>query len=364
MDSLLQTMSSSPGNVGEQSGAHVLRLMELEPHRLVAAFATEERLAADLLACVDLVREEAGSGDELIARALSGVVSGGKRLRPLLALATAYATWIGTPGAERAADRDRAVRAGAAVELLHLASLVHDDVMDEAGVRHGVPTANVRDGNIRAVLAGDFLLARAVAVACGLGQREGMLVSETFARLCDGQARESALLFDAARTEPDYYDAITGKTAALLATACRLGALAAGAGTEAAEALTSYGHHLGLAYQLVDDLLDLTGSDERLRKPAGHDVAMGVFTLPVLYAQEEHPRLAGLLGALQPEDDGTVREVVDLVKDSSALRRTRAAVDEQTRYAVGALSGAAAGLTPAGLAMLSELVACLARRAH
>nr|BFE37134.1 hypothetical protein GCM10010200_093850 [Actinomadura rugatobispora] len=348
--------------MGEEPGAHVLRLLGLEPHRLVAGFATEERLAADLRACVDLVREEAGSGDELIARSLAGVVSGGKRLRPLLALATAYATRIGAPGPDRPADRERAVRAGAAVELLHLASLVHDDVMDEADVRHGVPTANVREGNIRAVLAGDFLLARAVAVACGLGRREGALVSETFARLCDGQARESALLFDAARTEGDYYDAITGKTAALLATSCRLGALAAGA--ETTEALTSYGHHLGLAYQLVDDLLDLTGSEERLRKPAGHDVAMGVFTLPVLYAREEDARLAGLLDAVRPEDGGTVREVVDLVKDSSALRRTRAAVEEQTRHAVGALSGAAAGLTPAGSAMLSELVACLARRAH
>lgn len=351
--------------------AQISRLLGTAPHRLVAGCVTTGRWEADLRACLDLLADQSTAADGLITESVAPVVSGGKRLRPLLALATAYATWCcapdgavpGRPAREEVCER--AVRGGAVAELLHLASLVHDDVMDEADVRHGAPTVNVREGNIRAVLAGDFLLARALAVAGDLGPREGALGCATFVRLCEGQARESATLFDPARTEDAYYEAITGKTAALLSAACRLGAMAAGVDASAEQALADYGHHLGLAYQLVDDLLDLTGPAYRLGKPAGHDLVEGVFTLPVLHAVRERPRLAGPLAALREDaGDGAVQDVLGEVLASGGPAYAWAAVAEQTRHAAGALSAAAGALTPAGHAMLSELVTCLAGRTY
>lgn len=346
--------------------AQLSRLLEAAPHRLVAGFVTPELLEADLRACLDLLSDRGAPAGGPLAEAVGPAVSGGKRLRPLLTLATAYATWCCAPARSapaRPEARDRAVRGGVAAELLHLASLVHDDVMDEADVRHGAPSVTAREGNIRAVLAGDFLLARALATAGDLGPRESALGCATFVRLCEGQARESAALFDPSRTEEDYYEAITGKTAALLSASCRLGAMAADAGPAAEEALAAYGRHLGLAYQIVDDLLDLTGT--RLGKPVGHDLVEGVFTLPVLHAVRERPRLAGRLSALGGDaGGGAVPEILAEVVASGGPEYARAAAAEQTRQAVGALAGAAAALTPEGHALLSELATCLAGRTY
>jgi heptaprenyl diphosphate synthase len=335
-------------------------LVMADPHRVVANFAGVQRLTSDLEACAEGVTRAAAIDAPIIGGLTREFLTGGKRLRPLLVLATAYSG---------PADRDRAIRSTVVVELLHLASLVHDDVMDEAAQRHGDASTNVRVGNVRAVLAGDYLLARALATACELGQAEGMLAAETFTGLCDGQARESEALFDTGRTEGDYYAAIKGKTGALFAASCRLGAMAAGLGERATTALTEYGLHLGMAYQLIDDLLDFTSPSSALGKPAGHDITAGVFTLPVLHALREDPRLAELLhragseaASGTPAGGEAARRAADVVRESGGLAVTRRAAENRTEQAIAALSRASDDIGTAALAMLTELVAALADR--
>jgi heptaprenyl diphosphate synthase len=351
----------APGSPGRQAvRRRTGELLTAAPHRVVADFAGERRLAADLDDCADGVVRAVAKDVPIIGEAVSGILAGGKRLRPLLVLAAAYSG---------SADRQCSIRSGVVVELLHLASLVHDDVMDEAAQRHGVTSANARMGNVRAVLAGDYLLARALATACELGGPEGALAAGTFSRLCDGQARESAALFDPARTEPAYYAAVEGKTGALFATSCRLGAMAGGLGEEATDALAEYGLQLGVAFQLIDDLLDFTSTSGAMGKPAGHDIAEGVYTLPVLHALRERPRLADVLRRARPDaatgapaDPDAVKEATGVVRDSGGLTATRRAAEQRTDQAIGALSGAAGEVGATEIAMLSELVAALVGR--
>lgn len=335
-------------------------LLGTAPYRVVAALAGESRLVADLSGCANGIVQAVADDVPVVAEAVTGILARGKRLRPLLVLAAAYS---GSP------ERDRAIRSGIVVELLHLASLIHDDVMDEAPRRHGLTSANARMGNVRAVLAGDYLLSRALTTACELGAAEGTLAAATFTSLCDGQARESAALFDPGRTASAYYAAIEGKTAALFAASCRLGAMAGGLEEAATDALTEYGRQAGLAFQLVDDLLDLTSTSGAMGKPAGHDIAEGVYTLPVLYALAERPSLADLLRRARPDpatgapaDPGAVTEAAGVVRETGGLAATRRAAEEHTAQAIDALSAAAGRIGSAHLAMFSELVSALAGR--
>ncbi|MFI5592144.1 polyprenyl synthetase family protein [Amycolatopsis sp. NPDC051758] len=338
-------------------GTNVAALMTSAPHRIVANLAGPAVLAADLAGCLGRIGTIASAEPLIVSDVVAGVVGGGKRLRPLLVLATAYAA--AAPLDPRA--RDRAVQAGAVVELLHLASLVHDDVMDESATRHGVDSVNIREGNIRAVLAGDYLLAQGLLAGSSLGAEEGAVAARTFSRLCEGQARESAALFDVDRTEESYLEAISGKTAALLATACRLGAMAVGLPADAVEALAAYGHHMGLAFQLVDDLLDVTSSAEALGKPAGHDIVEGVYTLPVVHALRERP---GLRELLRRGDRAAAAVAVRVVRETGGLDVTRRAAEAHSAQAIDALSAAAEHLSPAGRTMLAELADVLVERRH
>jgi heptaprenyl diphosphate synthase len=178
-----------------------------------------------------------------------------------------------------------------ACELVHVGSLHHDDVIDEAATRHGVASVNARWGNMRAILSGDFLLARASELASSLGTEVASLLAATIGRLCEGEVRELELAYNVDRTVDDYRAAIEGKTAALFSTACRIGGIVADLPRDRIDALTTYGLRYGLAFQVVDDVLDVVASGEDLGKPAGHDVAEGIYNLPVLRA------LAGPAGA-------------------------------------------------------------------
>src|SRR5205085_12101812 len=168
-------------------------------------------------------------------------------------------------GAREAASED-AVRGAVAVELVHLGSLYHDDVIDEAQTRRGVPAVNARWSNIVAILAGDFLLARASELAASLGAEVAGLLAATIGELCRGQVLELQHLFDVERTDDRYFAAITGKTAALFATSCRIGGMVSDVDGATLDALTEFGRHLGLCFQIVDDVLDVTGSDDTVGK--------------------------------------------------------------------------------------------------
>jgi heptaprenyl diphosphate synthase len=194
------------------------------------------------------------------------------------------------------------------VELVHLASLYHDDVMDEATVRRNVESVNARFGNLVAIVAGDFLLARSAEIAAGLGTEIAGLLAATLGELCRGQVAEVHAAFQVNRTEGSYSDAIAGKTASLMATSCRIGALTGNLSRDQVEAFTAFGRYFGMIFQVRDDVLDVIGTEAELGKPAGQDLAEGIYTLPVLLAladPEVGPELRPLLGQPlgQPERD-------------------------------------------------------------
>jgi geranylgeranyl pyrophosphate synthase len=257
--------------------------------------------------------------------------AGGKRLRPTLTLCAAYAV-AGEPtrGETRVGETaiDRAVTGGASVELVHLGSLYHDDVIDEAETRRGVPSVNARWSNIVAILSGDFLLAQASALAASLGADVAGLLAATIGELCRGQVLELQYLFNPSRTEESYFSAIEGKTASLLATAARIGGMVTGAPAPTLDALTSFGHHLGMCFQIVDDVLDVTRTEAELGKPVGNDLLEGVYTLPVIYAVKDSSDLGDLLGrALDPDRLVRARALVatgDAVEAAMAVARTHA----------------------------------------
>ena len=188
------------------------------------------------------------------------VGAGGKRLRPALTVCAAYAArGAGAASAE-------AIAGGCSVELVHLGSLYHDDVIDEAETRRGVESVNSRWSNIVAILAGDFLLARASEIAASLGADVAALLAATIGELCRGQVLELQNLFNREHEAEAYLSAIAGKTASLFATACRIGGMVSEVDEPTLDALTSFGDHLGMCFQIVDDILDRGHTLAALRK--------------------------------------------------------------------------------------------------
>ena len=282
-------------------------------------------LPGDLRRVEEALQQAVRVEDRFLGEVASHLLgAGGKRLRPTLTLCCAYAA----TGAE-AASIPGAVTGGASVELVHLGSLYHDDVIDEAETRRGVPSVNARWSNIVAILSGDFLLAQASALAASLGADVAALLAATIGELCRGQVLELQYLFNAQRSEESYFSAIEGKTASLLATAARVGGMVSAIPAPTLDALTRFGHHLGMCFQIVDDVLDVTATEAALGKPAGNDLLEGVYTLPVIYAVAQCTELADLLGrALDTENLARARELVvggDAVDSAMAVARTHAA---------------------------------------
>jgi heptaprenyl diphosphate synthase len=264
------------------------------------------------------------------------VKAGGKRLRPILS-ALSSATGASTTRSAAEAVTDDAVTGGVAVELVHVGSLHHDDVLDEATTRHNVESVNARWGNLRAILSGDFLLARASELAASLGTEVAALLAATIGRLCTGEVRELHFAYQVDRGEDDYLLAIEGKTAALYSTACRIGGLVRRAAAREVDALTNFGLQYGMAFQVVDDVLDVVATDDDLGKPAGHDMVEGVYTLPVLrtLAGPDGEALRSLLGG--PIDDDTRLKALELVRQGDGVGQAMAAARGYVDRAVVAL---------------------------
>lgn len=233
------------------------------------------------LARVEESLELAMAGEDPLLGEVAGhlVRAGGKRLRPALVLAAAR---VASCPAGRVPDE--VVQGGVAVELVHLGSLYHDDVMDEATSRRGVESVNHRWGNLVAILAGDFLLARASEIAASLGTEVAALLARTIGQLCEGEVGQLRYAFDPGRSEDSYFASIGGKTASLMATSARIGAITSAAGRTQVDALTDYGYSVGMTFQIWDDIRDLISTDDELGKPAGHDLVEGTYTLPVIRA--------------------------------------------------------------------------------
>ena len=270
------------------------------------------------------------------------IQAGGKRLRPALAVAVA-ACAQGLPVS------DEVVLGGVSVELVQVGSLYHDDVMDEAETRRGVESVNARFGNLRAILSGDYLLAKASEIAASLGTEVAGLLAATIGRLCEGQVRELQTVYAVDRDEDAYYAAIDGKTASLFSSACRIGGIVGGLDRDGIDAVTAFGRSYGMAFQIVDDVLDVVATDEQLGKPAGHDMAEGIYTLPVIFAiaagDDTAVELRELLGHPLTET-AEIERARKLVKASSGIDE---AIEVARRHGVEAAS-ALASLSPSDAA--------------
>jgi heptaprenyl diphosphate synthase len=244
------------------------------------------------------------------------LAAGGKRYRPLLALLAA----------EFGPSRDhRPVEAGVAVELIHVGSLYHDDVIDEADTRRGAVSANHNWSNTVAILAGDFLMARASETAATHLSKESVrLLAATYAELVEGQTRELALDFDLEHGLDAYEKVIEQKTASLIRTSARLGAMAADAEPAVVDAISHWAGEVGVVFQIADDVLDLTATSETLGKPAGSDIHEGKFTMPLLLALHgpDRERIRKLLDQPRPYPGEAVDEVIDLVRRGGYVDQT------------------------------------------
>ncbi|HLF99585.1 MAG TPA: polyprenyl synthetase family protein [Acidimicrobiia bacterium] len=281
-----------------------------------------EHIGDDLARVEAALKESVATEDPFLTDVATHLIgAGGKRLRPVLVMACAAAV-----DGYRTKCTDDAITGAVAVELVHLGSLYHDDVIDEAETRRGVQSVNARWNNVIAILAGDFLLARASENAARLGTEVAGLLAATIGELCGGQVLELRHAFNVDRDLPAYEGAIDGKTSALMATSCRIGALVAGHDRPVVDGLTQFGRQLGALFQIVDDLLDVTATDEQLGKPAGQDLVEGIYTLPVLYALEESAELRDILG--QPLDADQREQARALVHETDGVERATARAQE------------------------------------
>jgi geranylgeranyl pyrophosphate synthase len=266
--------------------------------------ASSRWLPATLGRVEDLLREQSrGYGDPLGADAGATLSAGGKRLRPLLVLLCA--------GPEAG---ERAVRAAAAIELVHMATLVHDDVLDDAPLRRGRPTVAAMSGRDRAVAVGDLLFSRAFALLAEHGDADAVsLLAETSVALARGELAQRQDAYDTGIAEERYLQRCRLKTAALFSCACVIG----GDGEE----MAGYGSQIGLAFQLLDDVLDVSGPPERTGKARGTDLLDGTVTLPLILAAQADASIAA--ADLRKLDTAAAEELCDRIAATGALERVR-----------------------------------------
>lgn len=245
------------------------------------------------------------------------VKGGGKRLRPVLLIlaARAFNKW-----------NDHAISAAAGVELLHTASLIHDDSIDKAALRRGNPTLNTELSTGAVILIGDYLFAQSAILAAQPGNSRVMIIfAETLAEICRGQIRETLEAHKLDQSREAYESRIYGKTAALFAGAAEMGAVLGGGNDEEAAELRQFGTDLGMAFQVIDDILDLREGTETLGKPAGNDLKQGVVTVPVMMFAERYISDANTRATIEGilsgdiDDQGTVDHVVEMIRASGAL---------------------------------------------
>ncbi|MBM3127037.1 MAG: polyprenyl synthetase family protein [Chloroflexi bacterium] len=252
--------------------------------------------------------------------------SGGKRIRPgLCVLATRF----------HPTDPEQAITLAISTELVHAATLIHDDLIDKSSVRRGSPTVNSRWSGTATVLAGDFLLARAADIAASI---ENFRVMRIFARtlmtICEGEIRQDFARAHWPPNREEYYRHIESKTASLFVAATEGGAILSGAPENEIAALKEYGRTLGMAFQMVDDILDFTADENELGKPVGSDLRQGTFTLPIFYYLEQDAR-AKTLGDFTGAD---IERLIDAIRNSPAIAAAKAEAQRTAHAARDALA--------------------------
>lgn len=284
---------------------------------------------ADLCLLTENLKKLVGARHPILYAAAEHLFgAGGKRLRPAIVLLISRATMPDqdiTPYHRRLAE---------ITEMIHTASLVHDDVVDESEVRRGVPTVHSNFGNRVAVLAGDFLFAQSSWYLANLDNLAVVkLLSEVIMDLAEGEIQQGLNSFDTNLSIEAYLEKSYYKTASLIANSSKAAGLLSGISAIAADNLYGYGRHIGLAFQIVDDILDFTGSTEALGKPAGSDLRSGNLTAPALYALEEKPYLEVLIEQ-EFTQAGDLEQAIALIKDSCGIEKSRELAAQHARTAV------------------------------
>ena len=317
--------------------------------------AIESRVRAGLDAVEQALRDSARSEAPFVTEAAQHVmVAGGKRFRPLLVLLAAEF------GPEPTATE--VVDAAVVVELTHVATLYHDDVMDEAALRRGASTANARWDNSVAILTGDWLFARASDLVASLGPEAVRIQARTFGRLVEGQIRETLGVTEGQDPLAHYLSVVADKTGSLIATSVLFGARFAGASDEIQETLRAFGEEIGVAFQLADDILDVTSESGQSGKTPGTDLREGVPTLPVLIfraqADATDPADARLLELLDSDltDDARLAETLAVLREHSSLRQAEDDVRRRANDARKLLEDLPEGPPRSALESLCDLV--------
>ena len=312
----------------------------------------EARLRARMVEVEERLEREITSEASFVTTAARHLMhAGGKRFRPLLVLLAAE---TGDP------TREGVVTAACVVELTHLASLYHDDVMDEADLRRGAESANSRWDNHVAILTGDFLFSKSSELTATLGADAVRIQAETFTKLVEGQILETLTPGPEEDALSHYLRVVAGKTGSLIATSARYGARFSGASLEVEEALTAYGEKVGAAFQLSDDILDVASESVESGKTPGTDLREGVPTLPVLMAQRstdpDDARLLQLLAG-QLTDDALHAEALDLLRKHPAMDEARQYVLDMAREAQDLLTAVPEGPVRDALDAFAVLIA-------
>ena len=318
--------------------------------------APDETLEAEVRGRLDLVEEALEKSVRVESSGLLSetssylIAAGGKRFRAMLVLLAGY---FGDP------SDPRLIPGSVSIELVHLATLYHDDVIDEAEARRGAPSANLRWDNTVAILTGDFLFARASEISTDLGTEVCRLLARTIAVLCDGQIREVDSSGKVEQPEENYLEIIRRKTASLIGTSCRLGGMLSDATPEHVDVLEEFGNALGMAFQLSDDIMDITASQMELGKEPGTDVREGVYTMPVLHALahgEHREELARLLGG-GPPDGELLDRALDIVRIDGSIDHARQAVTDEVARAKALARRLPAGASQHALVQLAGFLA-------
>ncbi|MFM7426489.1 MAG: solanesyl diphosphate synthase [Elainella sp.] len=318
---------------------------------MTSATSVFSPVEADLRLLTDNLKQLVGARHPILYAAAEHLFgAGGKRLRPAIVLLLSRATMAG----EEITAKHR--RLAEITEMIHTASLVHDDVIDEAELRRGVPTVHSSFGNRIAVLAGDFLFAQSSWYLANLDNLAVVkLLSEVIMDLAEGEIQQGLNRFDTSLSIDAYLEKSYYKTASLIANSSKAAGVLSGVSPEMAKNLYGYGRHLGLAFQIVDDILDFTGSSEALGKPAGSDLKSGNLTAPVLYALEEKPYLEGLIER-EFAQDGDLEQALALIADSRGIERSRELAAHHAQQAVQNLADLPASESLQALIELADYV--------
>ena len=290
-------------------------------------------LISDEMHEVDVQIKRRLSSDIVLINSLSAYIinSGGKRLRPVMLLLSARAC---------SKDQGNEVLLAAVIEFIHTATLLHDDVVDASEMRRGNATANSVWGNEASVLVGDFLYSRAFEMMVETNQMDVMrIMAETTNRIAEGEVLQLLNAHEPETNEQQYLETITRKTAKLFESAGQLGAIASGAGIEIQEALANYGLHLGIAFQIVDDLLDFSQTAESMGKNQGDDLSEGKPTLPMIHAMQYATAVQRevIENAIRNGDRTKFTEVAKIIESTDSLAYTSSRAREEAKLAKNAL---------------------------